>query len=85
MICRDFIEFLLDYDEGRLPAEVHAQFDAHLAECPDCVNYLASYRTTRALGKQAFADPESALPDHVPAELVQAILALRATIDRGAP
>ncbi len=77
MTCEEFIEFLLDYDEGRLPPDVQARFDEHLSICPDCVNYLASYRATIALGKSAFADPKGPLPADVPEELVQAILALR--------
>lgn len=84
MTCHEFIEFLLDYDEGRLPPDVRARFDEHLTVCPDCVNYLASYRAAIALGKKAFADPHSPLPQAVPEELVQALLALRAAIDRTA-
>jgi anti-sigma factor RsiW len=79
--CAEFIEFLLEYDEGRLPPDVRARFDEHLAICPDCVNYLASYRATIALGKIAFADPAASLPDTVPEELVQAILGLRNSVD----
>ena len=80
MICQEFIEFLLDYDEGRLPPDVRARFDEHLTVCPDCVNYLASYRATIALGKRAFASQEAPLPESVPEELVQAILSLRAKV-----
>ena len=82
MTCQDFIEFLLDYDEGRLPPAIHAQFDEHLAICPDCVHYLASYRAATALGKNAFVHPAGPLPDTVPEELIQAILALRHAVDR---
>ena len=77
MTCEEFVEFLLDYDEGRLPPDVRVQFDEHLEICPDCVNYLASYRRAVALGKSAFADPATILPDGVPENLIQAILALR--------
>jgi anti-sigma factor RsiW len=80
--CQEFIEFLLEYDEGRLPADVRAQFDAHLAICPDCVNYLASYRATTALGKIALGGSADPLPESVPEELIQAILALYKTVDR---
>jgi anti-sigma factor RsiW len=76
--CQEFIEFLLDYDEGRLPPDVRARFDEHLTVCPDCMHYLASYRATIALGQKVFAEPQAELPDSVPDELVQAILDLRA-------
>ena len=53
--CRELIEFLADYLEAGLPPAEHAAFEAHLALCPDCVTYLASYRETIRLGKLAFA------------------------------
>ena len=75
MTCREFIEFLTDYDEGLLPEDQRALFDEHLTICPDCVNYLASYRAAAALGRSAFSGDDRPLPPEVPAELVQAILA----------
>ena len=82
MTCQEFIDFLLEYDEGRVPPDVRVQFESHLAICPDCVNYLSSYRTTIALGRTAFADPAAVVPEAVPAELIQAILVLRTTVGR---
>jgi anti-sigma factor RsiW len=64
--CQEFIDFLLDYDEGVLPADQRAFFDEHLSVCPDCVNYLASYRATKALGKSAFSAGSEPLPAAVP-------------------
>ncbi len=74
MTCQEFIDFLTDYDDGALPEEQRALFDEHLAICPDCVNYLASYRAARDLGKSAFAGDEDTLSSEVPPELIQAIL-----------
>lgn len=81
MTCAEFIEFLLEYEAGLLPPEVRARFDEHLAICPDCVNYLASYRATVALGGGLLGDPADPVPQSVPDELVQAILALRQLVD----
>jgi anti-sigma factor RsiW len=75
--CRDVADFLMAYDDGELTASERQEFDAHLAVCPDCVAYLASYRATVALGKRAFADEDADAEDHVPEELVQAVLAAR--------
>lgn len=77
MTCREFIDFLLEYLSGELSANERAEFDLHLVECPDCVTYLRSYKETMQLGKAAFAAPEAPVPDDVPEELVQAILASR--------
>jgi anti-sigma factor RsiW len=71
--CRDVIEFLIDYCDGALPPNERALFDAHLAECPDCVAYLKNYEQTVRLEKYAFDEP----PGEIPTPLVNAILAAR--------
>jgi anti-sigma factor RsiW len=76
LTCRELIEFLAAYLDAELPPVEHAAFEAHLALCPDCVDYLASYRETIRLGTQALAD-ETLRAEDVPAELVDAILAAR--------
>ena len=78
MTCREFIEFLMAYLGDELPPERRAVFDEHLAECPWCAAYLQNYRETILLGKAAFAPADEPLPERVPEELVQAILAARA-------
>jgi anti-sigma factor RsiW len=78
MNCREFTEFLHEYLFGNLPAEERAEFERHLAECPWCVAYLDSYRTTMQLEQAAFATPKDAPPPpDVPEELIQAILRAR--------
>jgi anti-sigma factor RsiW len=79
MNCREFTEFLHEYLSGDLPADERAEFDKHLGECPWCVAYLDSYRTTIQLERAAFAAPADAPPPaDAPEELVQAILRARA-------
>ena len=77
MTCREFIDFLIDYFEGQLAAREREEFELHLAECPDCTEYLNSYEETIKLGKAIFADPNIPIPSNVPEELVQAILSSR--------
>lgn len=77
MTCRELAEFIAAYLRGDLPLEIRAQFERHLAECPNCVAYLSNYRETIALGRRVFADGEATVPDDVPEDLVQAILASR--------
>ena len=76
MTCREFTEFLNAYLDGELsPAEV-AEFERHLAVCANCVDYLETYKQTIGLAAAAFADGgDEPVPDDVPPELVQAILA----------
>ena len=78
MNCREFTEFLHDYLLGGLLAEVRAEFDRHLSECPWCVAYLDSYQRTIQLEKAAFSAPVDAPPPaEAPEELIQAILRAR--------
>jgi anti-sigma factor RsiW len=77
LTCRELVEFLMAYDDGELAPAERAVFEAHLAECPDCVAYLEGYRRTVALGKRAFADEKASASAAVPEELVAAVLAAR--------
>jgi len=77
MTCRELTDFILDYRSGTLSREVRAQFDAHLAQCSDCVTYLQSYQDTIALARGALGGPDDPLPADVPEKLVHAILAAR--------
>ena len=44
LVCREFVELVTDYLEGRLPDAERARFEAHLAECDGCAGYLADMR-----------------------------------------
>ena len=77
--CREFADFMGDYLSGELPPALRSPFDHHLSLCINCQRYLDSYRETVALGKQAFADADAAVPAEVPEELIKAILAARSS------
>ena len=50
--CREFVELVTDYLEGRLPAVDRERFEDHLALCPGCQAYMEQMRATlRALGR----------------------------------
>ena len=74
MTCREVADFLADYVAGTLTADVRAQFDRHLSVCPNCRAFLATYRATIGLGRQAFFRPDADAHTEVPPELVSAIL-----------
>jgi anti-sigma factor RsiW len=76
--CRDFVEFLMEYSSGELVGSERAEFEAHLADCPQCVAYLETYQKTIHLVKTAYAYPHRRVPDEVPEPLVRAVLAARA-------
>jgi anti-sigma factor RsiW len=52
MDCNELVELVTAYLDGVLDADTRARFDAHLAECDGCENYLQQFQTTvRTLGK----------------------------------
>src|SRR6187401_1140029 len=59
--CADVIRFLDDYVAGNLAPQQRAAFEAHLAICPQCVEYIASYRRTIDLVRDAVA-PDAVAP-----------------------
>lgn len=75
--CREFADFMMDFQSGELPSDTHTHFEAHLQACENCRRYLNSYEQTVKLGKGAFDDLDAPLPAEVPESLVQAILAAR--------
>ncbi len=44
LVCREFVELVTDYLEGRLSDTDRARFEAHLAECDGCDGYLEDMR-----------------------------------------
>ena len=77
MNCREFVDFLMAYLDGELPEVQANAFRQHMSDCPPCVTYLDTYRETVRLGGEVCADPAGAIPEDVPEELVQAVLAAR--------
>ena len=75
MKCRDFTQFILEYQAGELSAETRLAFEQHLQKCRNCGHYLHGYEMTVLLEKAAFGTLEEQVPPEVPEELVQAILA----------
>jgi anti-sigma factor RsiW len=57
LVCRQLVEVVTDYLEDALPAAERARFEAHLAECPYCTEYVEQMRTvTRTLGGLAASE-----------------------------
>ena len=77
MTCREFADFMMDYLSGEMPSESRALFEYHLSLCVNCRKYLTSYEESVKLGRRAFDDDNAALPEDVPEQLVNAILAAR--------
>jgi anti-sigma factor RsiW len=52
IVCRQAVELVTDYLEGTLSRTARRRFEAHLAGCPHCTEYLAQMRETIKLTGQ---------------------------------
>jgi anti-sigma factor RsiW len=53
--CASGVELLMEYLEGAVSADVRLAVEAHVAGCPRCVAFLASYRETPRILRDATA------------------------------
>jgi len=44
LVCQQAVELVTDYLEGALSQGQRRRFEAHLARCPNCPEYLAQMR-----------------------------------------
>jgi anti-sigma factor RsiW len=61
IVCRQAVELVTDYLEGALSRRDRARFEAHLAECPHCTEYLEQMRKTIAATGRI--EPDALEPD----------------------
>ncbi len=48
MACRELVQLVTDYLDEHLAEVDRQRFEAHLAECPDCVTIVDQFRVTIA-------------------------------------
>lgn len=46
LVCQEMVELITDYLEGALPRGQRRRFEAHLADCEHCSEYLEQMRAT---------------------------------------
>jgi anti-sigma factor RsiW len=66
--CISGVELLMEYLEGALARDARAAIDAHVAGCPRCVAFIASYQQTPRIFREATAM-------EMPADLEASLLA----------
>jgi anti-sigma factor RsiW len=55
VVCSSGVALLADYLEGVLPESERVAIDVHLAGCPRCQAFVASYRATPRILRDATA------------------------------
>ena len=46
LTCRELVELVTDYLEGSLSRRDRARFEAHIAACGNCTQYVEQFRET---------------------------------------
>jgi anti-sigma factor RsiW len=46
LVCQEMVELITDYLEGAMPRAQRRRFEAHIAGCEHCTEYLEQMRTT---------------------------------------
>ena len=72
--CQTGVELLTDYFEGVVPIEMRATLESHVAGCPKCAAFIASYLATPRILREATA---AALPPEVQQSLLVFLRARR--------
>lgn len=60
--CKECIDFLSDYVDGYLQEETIEKLESHMTDCPPCLEFLRTFKTTVALARELKAE---AVPDAV--------------------
>ena len=74
VVCVSGVELLMEYMEGALAPDVRAAIEAHVAGCPRCEAFIASYRETPRIMREATSVE---MPADLEASLLAAIRAAR--------
>ena len=69
LVCKEVVELVTDYLEGRLSRRDRKRFERHISGCEACTAYLASIRKTVAVTGRL---TEEQIPAHIRDELVAA-------------
>lgn len=64
--CKECLDVLVDYLDGKLPPEDEAKLDAHFSACPPCIDFVDQYRGAATLARRAVS---AELPSDVEGKL----------------
>jgi len=72
--CKTGVELLMDYFEGVVPGDMRASIESHVAGCPKCAAFIASYLATPRILREATA---AAMPPELQRSLLDCLRAQR--------
>ena len=65
--CKECLDLLHDYLEGSLKQETTEALENHFNDCPPCIAFLNTYKSTSSVCKKSFGEIE--VPDAVKLKL----------------
>lgn len=65
--CKECLDLLYDYLEGELDPEVSKDLKAHFEDCPPCISFLNTYKSTTQLARETLGETD--IPDAVKLKL----------------
>ena len=65
--CKECLDLLYDYLEGDLDPKVSAGLKEHFEDCPPCIAFLETYKTTTKICRDTLKKVE--IPEEVQASL----------------
>ena len=74
VVCMSGVELLMEYMEGALTPDVRAAIEAHVAGCPRCDAFMASYLEMPRIVREA---TRMEMPADLEASLLAALRAAR--------
>ncbi|PIR00768.1 MAG: hypothetical protein COV66_04910 [Nitrospinae bacterium CG11_big_fil_rev_8_21_14_0_20_45_15] len=67
--CKECLDLLYDYLDNQLDADTHANLEEHFQDCPPCVAFLNTYKSTTTICREALSKVE--MPKAVQSKLLE--------------
>ena len=65
--CKECLELLHDYLEGKLSQNIRTSLEEHLEDCPPCIAFFNTYKSTTQICQSVLKETE--IPDIVKEKL----------------
>tara|TARA_Y100001960_G_C13916770_1_gene468003 strand:+ start:178 stop:417 length:240 start_codon:yes stop_codon:yes gene_type:complete len=69
--CKECLDLLCDYLEGELDYDTAASLEQHFEDCPPCINFFKTYKTTTKICRESLGNAQ--IPSEVQNKLLDFI------------